>query len=298
MYKVKLFGREIQLRSSYCSLNGAKDGSHIEKPYINLYVRLTNKCQAACKFCEYKNNIDSLKFDKHKFFYILHELKENVEIRKVSFTGGEPTIFTSILLENLEMVKKVDKNIFTVVNTNGFQLKDLDDNKNINSIALSRHHYNDAKNNGIFVTKDIPQAMDIKEFKNNKIIHLSCNLMKSGINSAKEIVKYLNHAADLDIYDVGFVSLMKINDFCKAEHIDFSDLIPDLEKEGLYISKEWKNKELCKCANFLFIPENGKNVVKVYSRHAIQPNCSKSDGMQLVFDGETLTDGFKGPIIY
>ena len=283
--KIKIFDKEIQLRNHYCALNGSEP-SEIESPYINLYVQF-NGCNADCKFCEYKTSAKNFNFDK--FEKVLKELSSQLELRKISITGGEATI-------NKDFYKVVDAvseyDSFLVVNTNGANLKEVHEKgytDKFDSIAMSRHHYQDDLNNEILGF----DALSTQELKNLKLsnLHLSCNLQKDYINNKEEIYKYLDFASEVGCDDVGFVSLMKINDYASEQFVDFEKM--DLVSDKYHLIKEWKYKDSCKCNNYLYLTDDG-DVVKVYSRCNLKPTSSISN---LIFDGENLKTGFCGEII-
>ena len=68
---INLFGQAVAIKATACSFNG-EPGNPIDVPYINLYVRLTNVCQAKCPFCEFHGK-DEHKFNVDKFllYYIV-----------------------------------------------------------------------------------------------------------------------------------------------------------------------------------------------------------------------------------
>ncbi|MFW6008227.1 MAG: radical SAM protein [archaeon] len=292
MHEINLFNHTIKLRDYHCSLNSEK-GIKITKPYVNMYVKLNNTCNARCKFCKFTSTSIKNNFNFDKYIEIFKEIRKTVKINKISFTGGEPTLNLKLLNKCLNFVKSNDKNIFTVVNTNGLHLKILDFFVTINSIALSRHHYNDQINNKILNFKT-PSKNDIKMFKNKNNLHLSCNLIKGYIDSENEVLKYLDEVSKLEVNDVGFVSLMKINNYCREHHIDFN-LLNFNNKKDIYINKEWQNKNYCRCRNYLFMSQSTGNIVKVYSRYYSNSHNPESI---LVFDGQHLREGFNGKIIY
>lgn len=285
---MELFGTEITLRSEHCSLKEDQVKYNIDIPYLNLYVKLQNHCNANCKFCEFRG--EKRIFNYNKFVTLLKKIREKIVINKLSFTGGEPTLDLDLLFKCVRYVKAVDKNIFTVVNTNGINLIQMD-NLKADSIALSRHHYDDKINNEILGFKINSEI--IKKFKNKNILHLSCNLIKNYIDSEQEVIKYLEKSSELGVYDVGFVSLMKVNDFCKNNHIDFIDF--DFSNfKSIKQTKIWNHNNNCRCSNFLYISESDANIVKMYSRYYVNSNNCEST---LVYDGENLRLGFNGKII-
>lgn len=293
MYTIKLFNSFINVKSEHCINNKSKEIIKIDKPYVNIYVKLRNDCNAKCKFCEFTNN--EIFFNMDKFRTVLQYINNELKINKVSFTGGEPTLDKChLLFECSKFVKSLDRNIFTVVNTNGANFYLLKNIIYLDSIALSRHHYDDKINNEI-LGFNAPSLEQIKDFANKNILHLSCNLIKGYIDNETEVIKYLETAAQVGVLDVGFVSLMKVNNFCNEHHIDFSTLNFDNYK-NIYINKDWSHGDTCKCRNYLYISDSTCDIVKAYSRY-----YQKTDGpieSQLVFDGKNLKDGFNGKIIH
>ena len=288
-----LFGKNIPLKSYVCALNG-QEPQPIGVPYVNLYIQLKG-CNAKCKFCTFQEAAKDFNFKKFK--EVLSELKKNIQVRKISVTGGEPTLFLDRLYKISDNVRKVFPDSFFVVNTNGYQLLDLyKDGKfrDFDSISLSRHHYDDKINNEILgfnsISKKWLEAIQHSWWQQKDKLHLSCNLINGYIDSPQKVYNYLEFAGKVKINDVGFVSLMKINYFCENNFVDFSDL--KLKHKRLFKTKEWKFMDSCKCNNYLYIPNDiNSDVVKVYYRCFMMRSevCNS-----LVFDGENLKIGFDG----
>lgn len=293
---MKIFDIEIKTKTHFCSLNGRKTTKVIE-PYINIYVRLTNRCQADCAFCQYKNNKCTNTFDFYKFYFAICEIRKQVKINKISFTGGEPTLLLPELMQCTDFIKRLDKDIFVVVNTNGFNLTrfNADNIKNIDSIALSRHATKDVDNYAIFKTSDIPSRENLEklpEIIKNKI-HISCNLIKEQIHNAKTISDFITAYSNIGFYDFGFVSLMKINKHCEEQFIDFSDI--DFSSiDNMMNVKSWNKNNSCKCKNYLYCTSSGE-ISKVYCRYYCDNNNVEST---LVYDINVLKNGFNGITIF
>ena len=294
MQKVVFFNKEIEIREHYCQLNSLPS-SKIEEPYVNIYISITNVCNASCAFCcSKKVNKVITNFDFEKFKEIILEINKKVRINKCSFTGGEPTLEFQTLIKCLEFVKSIDKNIFTVINTNGINLNKLSPYLHlINSIALSRHHYNDETNFKIFNNFNLPITEDISEFPDKSKLHLSCNLIKEYVGNPQEVVNYLEWVSTIGCYDVGFVSLMQVNNYCKNNFVDFKSLSFE-DINNVFITKNWNFGNLCRCRNYNYISQNAE-IIDVYSRYYVSPTYN---GSALVFDGEYLRLGFDGEIVY
>ncbi len=308
--KVNLFGEEIPVRRFGCKNFRAPNPLEYERPRINLFVQTINKCQANCAFCIYHNEACTGKFNIEKYKEVLKYLnsRTDLDIGKLNLTGGEPLLngelFKDIMdttIENIEINRKPE----VTLNTNGYT-KNLDLVLNyqyfLDSVGLSRHHYDDKINKDIFNTSFVPDENEIRNFmnsmENKKIIQLRCNLMKDKIDSCEEIRKYMDWAISVGVHDCGFVTLAPNNDFCKDNQIEFSSLL-SLSKDLIEVNN-WErfenNEEIpyCKCANYIYQNISG-DMCKFYARLFCNNSCM--DGI-LVFDGENLRHGFGGKIIY
>jgi len=284
--KVKIYDTDIELKTHYCSLNNIKP-SKIDKQYVNLYIRFKG-CNARCSFCEYYN--DALDFNIEKFKEVLSHVISKIDIRKLNFTGGEPTMDFDKFKEIYDITMDIigDKVSEITINTNGINLDKLLLNTNkYDTISLSRHHYDDNKNDEIFKTTIIT-SKEIKRLNNRKTLNLTCNLSKGYIDNKDDIYKYLEHADDIGVNTVGFVTLMPINDYCVENYIDFTKMIKNDDR--ITMTKEWKNENTCICHNFLYIADSG-NVINVYHKNTYDPDNGYP---MLVFDGGDLLDGFNG----
>ena len=62
------------------------------------------------------------------------------------------------LFQVLDLIYQIDKNMEVAISTNGYhcrELKNYDKVNNLESIHISRHHYQDDKNEEIFHSKNI-----------------------------------------------------------------------------------------------------------------------------------------------
>jgi molybdenum cofactor biosynthesis enzyme MoaA len=286
--RLNLFNSEIIVRDNYCACNGASCGQKVESPYINLYVQLTDVCNARCSFCVAKNN-PHVNFDTDKFAAVIDELMRKLTIRKISFTGGEPTAAPALLNWCAEYIRQISPHTSIVVNTNGSRIKTINPEL-FNSIALSRHHFNDNVNRVIFHA-NVPDAGDIACFGDllKSKIHLSCNLIKRHIDSADQIAKYLDHAIDIGITDIGFVALMDIGGYSSDNRISISNS-GMLDDSRFFRTLTWNDEDKCECYNFSYFG-SGSSVAHFYARQVLMCNGNTSLS-NLVFDGQHLKDGF------
>ena len=293
---INIFGHGVRTKIYDCDKNGAL-GLPL-KPEISLYVRLTNRCNAGCKFCTFHGR--NLKFDVPKFIKTITEISEKVTIRRISFTGGEPTFERDLLDLCLFSIRQLDLNIFTIVNSNGFNLKDFPIEL-VDSLALSKHHYSAARDAELFArTMGESFATDqlIKDWPMKERLHLTCTMAKNYIDSPSEMYKYLTHYAKLGVMDFGFVSLMPTNEWAAEHYINSLDVLNNLDHTTKQTTWEKYDRravgcpQTCRCANFLTSADG--YLVSSYARENLDPRSCES---VLVYDINQLTNGFNGPVI-
>lgn len=294
---INLFDKNITIRDKYCNFFG-NEGSEISEPYINIFVRFKG-CNADCLFCEYKEIGNNFNFDKYQ--EVIQEVKnKNIEIRRIAYTGGEPTLNYSRFKSVLNYTRNELPNTYISVNTNGINLKKIfeDDILNkLDNIALSRHHYNDKINDKILGFKSVTNE-EIAEIQSthtrHDLLHFSCNLIKGYIDTNRKVIKFLENANELNVFSAGFVSLIPANDYCKENFIDINKL--ELKKK-FFNSKQFEEVGYCMCKNYLYTPKNFKEQhIKLYIKNNYKNQVIMNG---LIFDGENLRYGFgEDNIIY
>ena len=293
--KIEIFGKEIPIRTHQCSLFG-DDPKEIETPYVNLYVR-TKFCNAKCEFCTFADTAN--KFNENKYIEVLKELRSQIWVKKVAFTGGEPTLYWDQFKWMVQTANELVSQATLSMNTDGLNLIKLFEdpiNKLISNIHISRHHYDDKINDKIFKTKT-PTTEELKWAQslsdNPYQLQISCNIIKGYIDDIPEIFKMLEWVNTLKINNVGLVSLMPVNDYSKENFKSFN--VRDLISERFSLTREWSNRGSCECTNYVYFPENVRQPMKVYHKNTFNPSFMKDT---FVFDGEHLRIGFDGELIY
>ena len=287
-----------------------------ERPRANIFLILTTRCNASCKFCDFSSG-DHSEFNTLKLRYILDSLIPNININKLNITGGEPTLDLNLFNEVMEIIKEYKekyKGLFTpyvTVNTNGYNIKELFTKiDEIDSIALSRHHFNDEINGEVFGnTKNIPSSDTIRELmktiKPEDVykINLRCNLISGYIDTPEKIKEYLEWVSSLNIHWVGLVTLMPLNKYCLDRAVLEGDIVNIFDGDSDYVETEsWVRKEpivgpnqqirmeaVCKCKDYIYTSESG-SMIKIYTREF--NHCDLTDG-QLVYNGKNLYQGFR-----
>lgn len=268
-----------------CYKNGEK---HEFGNRIELTIQMTNRCNAKCSFCSNSKYSDYI-FDFKKFKEVFFTLKDNYEIVKVAFTGGEPTLHKDFLY-TLMFIRSQLSNTEIVINTNASHLDILAETYGMRlEYGISRHHYNDEKNWEIFKSHAPATAEVLDNFKekNNCLIH--CNLIKNYIDSTDECIKYINWLDLLGFTRLGFVELMPYTqDAIKDKvEIDLTE-IPDS-----YISRFAERPDICRCMNIMY-----KNKINIYTRDIYANDCNDLPNAPFVYNMNMLRHSFNGPIIW
>ena len=285
---VDFYGKQIAVKEFDCSL-GTLNPERIS-PFVNLFVKVTNGCNARCLFCSNADAKPTYKtFDIDKLEDIVLKLKEqSIKVNRLNITGGEPSV-VSPLVENIlqRMEGKVFDDVHLHLNTNGLlpQSQELMRHPRWDSISMSLHHYDIDKLSELYGCKIHEDAFKFEEVNKQKL-NVSCNLIKGYIDNPEEAHKMLDFALELGIPRIGFVALMKVNDYCKERFIDLEDIHIDTIPH-VYFTKSMNRGKDCKCSNYLY--NKDLKILEIYMRNYANPQYCESS---LMFDGEYLRQGF------
>lgn len=292
---MKIFGREIEIKKYGCNLKD-EPGREIV-PSVNIFVKVTNCCNARCLFCSNAGaEPPSTAFNIDKLIEIIKEIRsKEVEVNRLNITGGEPSIVSPLVYEILErMSKKELSDIHLHLNTNGLLPKsqELMTHTRWNSISMSLHHYSLEKLSELYGCKIGDDAFCFSGIDMQKV-NVSCNLIKGYIDKADEARKMLDFALELGVPRIGFVALMKVNDYCREHFVDLEEI--HFEKiPHVYFTKSMNRGTDCKCSNYLY--NKDLKILEIYMRNYANPYYCESS---LVYDGEYLRQGFhRDNIIY
>jgi len=274
--EIEIFNEIIPVKNYLCSNN---PNNVIEGEYkFNLYIKITDYCNAKCQFCSNQSSIPSKEdIDLNKLETVLKELNEKNLLSRISITGGEPLLYVDRLNKVLNKVFEIIPNAFVTINTNGInfdKINNLDTLSKLEGIHISRHHYNDEINDSLFGVKTATMQ-EIQALYNNasnkQLIRLNCLLIKDLIDRKEEVEKYLDEASKIGVFRVGFVSLMPTNQYCKDNYIDFNIVFKDLAS-NFFSTFHFYDSNICECCNGIYLGENG-NLVEYYARMTKELNC-------------------------
>ena len=179
------------------------------------------------------------------------------------------------------------KQQMVTINTNGINLHkifELDCFDLLEGIHISRHHYDDEVNDKIFgfKTAHISDIQNINNaLKNKRLLRLNCLLIKPYINDENSVKQYLEMASKANVFRVGFVGLMPINEYSKQNYVEYKKVFESFEQG--FKARELYNKSTCDCMNGIYLAENGK-YVQFYARTVRDLNPEYAGQFNYSFD--------------
>lgn len=251
---------------------------------------MTDCCNARCAFCSNggcHKNIEA--FNHVKLWEVIDELREkDIIINRINITGGEPSVASEIVNQILATASTEQYlNIHLHLNTNGLvpASQDMMRQPRWDSISMSLHHYDRDKLSEIYGVSISEKALEFEDIDLERV-NASCNLIRGFIDKPAEVENMMKFAIALRLPRLGFVALMKVNDYCKKHYVDF-DEINFTNIPHLYFTESRNRGADCKCSNYLY-NHNGR-ILEVYMRNYSNPNYCESS---LLYDGQYLRQGF------
>ncbi len=299
MKTINLFGHDIICRDSLCSTEPSQ--VMVGEPRLRLYIKLTDACNADCLFCANKESRDFGNIDFKKLEYVIRYLLEKRVLHGISITGGEPMMNPDKMNSLLNLIYSIEPSLEVAISTNGYNLREFANMEYVNkleSIHISRHHYDDEINREVFgssvaSTDDILFLQDRLDDK--RIININTLVMRDYIEDLREIKRMLNYVGDVGVYKNGFVSLMKCNQFSKEHFINFNDIFSSLD-DSFYLGHHFYSGEYCECVDGVYLTDNQK-MVEFYAR--MVKDCSCPYTTQLVYTSDNkVTAGFGKKLLY
>lgn len=175
-------------------------------------VMLTEKCNGRCAWCVDKDGYHP----KEKVpYYILASRLIALKKKNIILLGGEPTLY-----EDLDrLVRKLNyHNLNVYITTNGSRMTWLTKNVyNFAGINVSIHHYDKWRNKritGIQLNRASLKAnIDYVWWRDKTPVRFNCTLIKGQIDSAREIMKYIEWAKYMGAKSVRFAELKHDDSF-------------------------------------------------------------------------------------
>ena len=290
-----VFGNAIKIKRVGCNCLD-EPGQPIE-PSVNLFVKVTKGCNAHCLFCSNAGAaVPNTPFNIPKLFEIIRLLlASGINVNRVNITGGEPSVVPDLVERILLKMSEPDySDIHLHLNTNGLlpQSQELMRHPRWDSISMSLHHYDTTKLSELYGCR-IPETAFYFEGIDIQKLNTSCNLIKGYIDNAEEAHKMLDFNINLGVPRIGFVALMKVNEYCREHFVDLEEI--HLESiPHVYFTRSMNRGSDCKCTNYLY--NKDLKILEIYMRNYANPQYCESS---LAYDGEYLRQGFhENNIIY
>ncbi len=300
METIKLFNQELEVKNELCTTNIKEP--KVGRAKLRLYIKLTDSCNANCAFCANENSCDYGNIDFHKLEFVIKYLLSLDRLHGISITGGEPMLDYKKLFLLLNLIYSIDSSIEVQISTNGtnlLKLLDYPEINNLESIHISRHHYDDQINNQIFKSNRVATSKDIatlqEHLTDKKIININTIVMKDYISNLEQIKNMLDHVGELGVYKNGFISLMKCNQYSVEQFINFNTIFGHLDG-SFYKGHHFYSKEYCECLDGIYLTKYNK-LVEFYAR--MVKDCTCPYTTQLVYTSDNrVTAGFGKKLLY
>ena len=301
--EINILGKPITVKNYICSADGINYKEKPENIKLQLFVNMLTFCPANCRFCVAKNTKQQKKIDIDKFKSVMKLLKAEDRIRGIKITGGEPFYDIDLLNEVISAIYDIfGYETEVAISTNGTgleNLKKIKDLEHIETIHLSRHHYDDNVNRELFENiKNIPDKKLLKDIIGSvsykDIFVLNCILLKDYINSPEEAHKFMDFAIDIGAPKVGFMTCSPVNGYAKEQSIPYEAVIKE-DDPALLFTRGFFDYDYCHCSDGVYSSEDGR-IVEFYGKSTKMEDYAYCRG--LVYDADdNLKDGFGGNII-
>lgn len=299
---VCILGRTVPVKNYICSPDGVNYRLKTDPVRLQLTLLPLSFCPASCPFCLATDTGKHLRIDTAKLEKTMKLLKAEDRVRGIKITGGEPFYDIDLLNEVINILFSVfGESMEVSVSTNGIGLGDLDKLDNLElleSIHISRHHYDDDVNRSLFGGFQVPGAKELKAaidpvpFKD--IFVFNCMLLKGYIDSKEEAHRFLDFAIETGVPKVGFMVCTPVNRFAESHTLPFESVIRD-DDDSILFTRGFYDHEYCHCRDGVYVSPDGR-LIELYGRDTAGCGVPYSRGLVYDYDGH-LKDGFGGNII-
>ena len=243
----------------------ARIGEHnwLVHPNVNLYVDVSGHCNGNCGFCIAKTTYERPEIAPDKFadcFSRALELTQHMN-PSVQIVGGEPTIYPGIGLVLDVIDAHTPKRPVLGTNATGLDSRlagRLNDSR-IEHINVSRHHYDDARNQAIMRLR--PAFPNTSLWRNlagiggSIDIRMQCNLIAGFIDSYADVCRFIEWARAHGIRNLVFSQLTplpagdiyrrSIIDYVAARQVDINGILAAVEASPDFVFEKYRGGVAC-----------------------------------------------------
>ena len=298
---INVLEKDILVKNYICSRDGEAYREKPDNNQLQLSIIPTEICNCNCPYCVAKDTMHGNTLDPKVLESVLRRLKETDRIRGISITGGEPFTDVGLLDEIVSMCFEIFGDMLEMsINTNGSGLSQMHRIKrlhDVDTIHISRHHYDDKINASLFNGK-VPTNSELKEIVDSvsykDIFVFNCILMKDYIGNRRELHKFLDFNIEIGVPKTGFITAMQINDFTRAQAVSYEDII-SRDDPSLLFTRRYQDYDLCRCQDGVYTSPNG-GICEFYGRQTLFGSYDYVKGLVYGADNHLRT-GFRGEVI-
>ena len=256
---------------------------------------------ADCPFCIARPHDRRDAIDLDRLEKVLVRLKEADLVRGVSVTGGEP-------FADVGRVDKIVSMLFDIfgfdleitLDTNGCGIERLGEIRqlsHVDTVHVSRHHYDDEISARLFGTSALPTAATLRRAMHaisyRDLFVMNCLLLRDYIGTTEEVHRYLDFAIETGAGKVAFITPTPVNAFAAAQAVDYADVL-SRDDPALLFSRGFHDYEWCRCQDGVYASRAG--IIEFYGRRTDSRACGYCRGLVYGADNR-LRMGFGGQVI-
>ena len=301
---INVLGTPVKARAYACAQRGSREGCvpmRADQIRLQLTIIPTSYCMAACPFCiagphDRLDNIDLNRLER-----MLARLKDANIVRGITLTGGEPFVDVRRVDAIVSMVFGIfGYDMEITLDTNGCgieRLGEIRELSHIDTVHVSRHHYDDAVNRSIFGTAAVPTAAVLRRAMHSisyrDLFVMNCMLLKDGIDTADEVHRYLDFAIETGAGKVAFITVTPVNAYAAAQRVEY-DAVIQRDDPAFLFTRGFNDFDWCRCQDGVYCSQAG--LIEFYGRRTDARACDYCRGLVYGSDNR-LRAGFGGPVI-
>ena len=298
---IEVLGVPVRARSYGCGMNGGPLRPVEGRLKLQLTIVPSSFCMAACPFCIAAPHDRRDAIDLNRLESMLVRLKDEGVVRGVSVTGGEPFMDVGRVDRIVSMVFGIfGYNMEITLDTNGCgieRLGEIRELSHVDTVHVSRHHYDDAVNFRLFGTRAVPDAATLRramgEISYRDLFVMNCMLLKDYIGTPEEARRYMDFAIQTGAGKVAFITGMPVNAYMARQRVDYRDVLrPD--DPSLLFTRRFDDCEWCRCQDGVYCSSAG--MMEFYGRSTDSRACDYCRGLVIGPDNRLRT-GFNGAVI-
>lgn len=299
--EITLLGQPLTIRNVRCSCDGVHYEPRPTPAQLQLSILLTEYCPAQCPFCIAGDHSGHRRIDLRQMEKALRALRAENVLNYIAITGGEPMTEPALLNETLCLIYEVfGTDLMVGVNTCGVNLDKLHKLSHLYTLdryRISRHHWDDARNQALFGIR-VPPAAELQEVitgaKARDLFALNCLLLRDWVGTPEAVHRHLEFVADMGAPLAAFISPTPVNAFTRRQQVDFRQVLRR-DDPRLLFTKGYFEQDTCRCMDGVAMVSDGR-VVEFYGRSNNQGGQPYVRGLVYGADN-VLRAGFGGQIL-